>query len=146
MLVYRRQFYMPPFHMITKDHLKDVLQEKKAFLKISEVRFCNAPAFDEIGVKALYERVIKLPNMAQYFPDAMPKGRAMFRSYMYNVWNTIHPEQVKEVIQHANRQRYAVTSEKVQEESIIISEAWKKELDSLPFISKQKGRMSALSK
>ena len=79
MLVYRRQFYMPPFHMITKDHLKDVLQEKKAFLKISEVRFCNAPAFEEIGVKALYERVIKLPNMAQYFGKHGPFWQAPAR-------------------------------------------------------------------
>ena len=44
--------------MITKDHLKAVLTGEKKFLKMSEVRFCNPPAFDEIGVKRLYNRVV----------------------------------------------------------------------------------------
>ena len=42
---------------------------------MTEVRFCNPPAFDEIGVRALYDKVLKLPGMAQYFPDKLPKGR-----------------------------------------------------------------------
>ena len=34
----------------------------------------------------------------------------------------------------------------MKEQTIIITEDWKKELDSMPFISKQKGRMSFLLK
>ena len=61
--------------MVTKDFLKDVLTEKKMLLKMSEVRFINPPAFDEIGVKRLYDEVIRQPGMAQYFPDSFPKGK-----------------------------------------------------------------------
>ena len=49
---------MPPYKMVSRDHLKAVLKGDKKFLKMNEVNFCNVPAFDEIGVKALYERVV----------------------------------------------------------------------------------------
>ena len=44
--------------MVTKGYLKSVLKEDKDFLKMEEVKFCNVPAFDEIGVKALYNKVV----------------------------------------------------------------------------------------
>ena len=94
--------YMPPIEMVNMAHLKAILKGEKALLKMKDVKFCNVPAFDEIGVKALYDKVIKLPKMAQYFPDKLPKGRACSKPYMYNVWNTLHPEDVKEVIEFAN--------------------------------------------
>ena len=46
--------------------------------------------------------------MAEYFPDKFPIGRTCNREYMYNVWNTMHPEDVKEVIEYANSQRYSI--------------------------------------
>ena len=55
---------MLPYESITKDHMKDVLSGKKSFLKMNQVKFCNPPAFDEIGVKALYDKIIKLPGMS----------------------------------------------------------------------------------
>ena len=60
--------------MITKDFIKSVLKGEKALLKMNKVNFCNAPAYDEIGVTALFSKVIKMPNMARYFPDSFPKG------------------------------------------------------------------------
>ena len=41
---------------------------------MSEVKFVNVPAFDEIGVKYLYDDVVKKDGMSQYFPDKFPKG------------------------------------------------------------------------
>lgn len=137
---------MPPYVMVTKDHLKSVLAGKKELLKMNEVNFCNAPAYDEIGVKALYDRVITRPNMALYFPDKYSKGRQCCKEYMYNIWNTLHTDEVQEVIAYANRQRYEISGEKMKQESIIITEKWMAELDSMPFVSKQKGRMSHLLK
>ena len=88
--------------MITKDHLKQVLGGQQKFLKMKEVSFINAPAFDEIGVKNLYARIIQIEGMADYFPDRFPKGRFCDREYMYNVWNTLYPDDVKAGIDHAN--------------------------------------------
>ena len=80
--------------MVTKDHLKLILTGEKKFLKMKEVRFCNPPSYDEIGVKNLYEKVVNLADMAQYFPSSYPKGRMCCKSYMYNVWNTLYPKDV----------------------------------------------------
>lgn len=83
---------MPPYEMVTKDHLKAVLAEEKDLLKMKQVRFVNAPAYDEIGVKALYDKVVQQPGMAKYFPNKYPKGRQCEKQYMFNIWNSIHPE------------------------------------------------------
>ena len=77
---------------MTKDFLKDVIQGKKKLLKMSDVKFVNVPAFDEIGVKYLYQAVIKRDGMAVYFPDKFPKNTQCEKAYFYNVWNTIYPE------------------------------------------------------
>ena len=35
------QYYLPPAEMVTMSHLKQVLRNKKRFLKMSDVRFIN---------------------------------------------------------------------------------------------------------
>ena len=137
---------MPPYTMVTKDHLKQVLAGRKVLLKMTEVSFCNPPTYDELSVKGLYDKVIKQTGMSLFFPDRYPKGRQCERAYMFNIWNTKHPHQVAGVIQHANKQRYAIDSEKVKQDTIIMTEHWRNELESMPFVSKQKGRMCALLK
>ena len=87
-----------------------------------------------------------MERMADYFPDKFPKNTQCDKAYFYNVWNSLYPEQVKEVINHANAQRYTVSSQAAKENSIKISEGWRNELDSMPFVSKQKGRMTFLLK
>ena len=52
---------MLPYKMITKDFMKEVLQGKKKLLKMHQVKFINAPLFDEIAVKHLYADVSQLP-------------------------------------------------------------------------------------
>ena len=54
---------------------------------------------------------------------------------MFNIFNTLYPEKVKAIIEHANSQRYSIDEEKNKENAIEISETWKKELESMPFIS-----------
>jgi hypothetical protein len=81
--------------MVTKDFLKDVLSDEKKLLKMEKVRFINPPLYDELSVKSLYPKIIGLDGMAKYFPSQYPKGRQCCRQYMFNVWNTFYPEQVK---------------------------------------------------
>ena len=132
--------------MISRQFLKQVLTGEKELLKMTDVRFINAPAFDEIGVKALYDEALKMSGMKKYFPDKYAKSRQCDRSYFYNVWNSLYPEEVKEVINYANRQRFTISEEKARDESIVITDDWKKEIAEYPFISKKKGKMSALLK
>ena len=78
--------------MVTKDHLKLGLKEKKKYLSMKEVRFINVPAYDEISVLRIYDKTVSLVGMADYFPDRYPKGRTCNKEYMYNVFNTLYPE------------------------------------------------------
>ena len=137
---------MPPESMVNKDYLKGILSGEKKLLKMSEVNFCHPPAFDEIAVKNLYERIKASPGMAELFPDTYAKGRQCCRAYMFNCWNTIHPNDFKAVVAHASEQRYSVDNDRVKDNSIKITESWRQELDKMPFVSKHRGRMSALLK
>ena len=84
--------------------------------------------------------------MKKYFPDKWAKGTQCDKKYFFNVWNTIFPQQVKQVMDHANSQRYTVKGEEVKNNSIMLTERWENELKEMPFFSKEKGRMSHLLK
>ena len=113
---------------------------------MNEVRFINVPAFGEIGVKYMYDKALKLPHFNLYMPDRIPKSKMIDRSYFYNCFNTLYPEEVAELIKHANEKRYSTENDRVAENSIIMTEEWAAKLDELPYISKQKGRMAHLLK
>ena len=53
-----------PFDMLTKDMLRDIFSGKKGMMKLAMVRFISVPKYDELSVKGLYEKVIKLEGMA----------------------------------------------------------------------------------
>ena len=69
---------------------------------MKEVDFINPPNWDEIGVKNLYSQVVEQPEMKKYFPDKFAKGVQCDKSYFFNIWNSKFPDQVKQVIDHAN--------------------------------------------
>ena len=54
---------------------------------------------------------------------------------MFNIANTLHPNVVKELIEYAHTQRFDVKEDKQQQESILLSEEWEKELKAMPFFS-----------
>ena len=87
-----------------------------------------------------------LPRMKSYFPDKVPKSRTIEKQYFYNVFNTLYPDDVAVLIKHANDQRYTVENDKIAENSIVMTEDWANQIEELPFVSKQKGRMAFLLK
>ena len=87
--------------MFTREFAKEVLRGDKKLLKLKEVSFVQVVKYDELAVKHLYQELVALPNMAQYFPNRYPKGRQCDRDYMFNVANTLHESVVQELIQHA---------------------------------------------
>jgi hypothetical protein len=54
---------VPPKTMMTGDFLKDVFKDEKKLLKLSDVRPCHPPHYDEISVVNLYDDWMKLPGM-----------------------------------------------------------------------------------
>ena len=121
--------------MCTKDWLKEVLSGEKDLLKMSELRTIKVKKYDELSVKHLYEELLQLEGMADYFPSRYPEGRVCDRDYLFNVANTKHPDVVKALLQHALQVRHAVEAEDQQQETITLSDHWAQELKSLPLVS-----------
>ena len=57
-------------------------------------------------------------------PDPTPDQRIPDREYFWNVLNTVHPEYLKKVLDHANEQRMAAKDVKMSEQLIDVSDAW----------------------
>ena len=87
--------------MFTKDYAKDIFAEKKQLIKKKDVLYIEVPKFDELSVKRLYDQLLSLESMTNYFPDKYPKGRQCDREYLFNVANTLHPGVIQEFIDHA---------------------------------------------
>ena len=115
---------MPSYQMITTDYLKQILRGDKELLKMSEVRYCNPPHYDEISVSELYEPCLKMPGMAAYFPDTYAKGRTCSRQYFFAILATLHPEYTDKLIKRSKEMRFGIEGEKQQSEVIEMDPAW----------------------
>ena len=66
---------------------------------------------DEISVKKLYDDFMQLDKVKMYFPDSYPKSRVCDREFMFNVINTLHPDVVTRIREHALEVRYIVNED-----------------------------------
>ena len=132
-----------PYDMLTKDMLRDIFSGKKGMLKLSQVNFISVPKYDELSVKALYDKIIQLEGMAQFCPDSYAKGRQCDREFLFNIFNTFHPEMMKELIEYALKQRHAIEGGKYELESVLANDHWANELKAMPFHAKVSAMTSA---
>ena len=84
----------------------------------------------------MYKKLLALPGMEQYFPEKYPKGRQCDREYLFNVANTLHAGIIQELIDYALKQRYDPKMGDNKQDSILISDKWKDELQSLPLTNR----------
>ena len=54
---------------------------------------------------------------------------------MFNVANTIHGDVVKKLVEHALNERHDIKNDNKKDEGILLTEHWKDELKSLPFVT-----------
>ena len=101
------QFYLPDEAVINKDFMKAVLAGQKDLLKKDQVKEITVPKYDELSVKGIYPLFKKDAAMMQYFPDVYPKGKGPPRKYFFDVLNTVMPEYLSMILNHANEARMA---------------------------------------
>ena len=82
---------MMPYEQCTKDMIKEIFCGEKKLMKLKEVKFITMPKYDELSVKNLYDKLIELEGMKQFFPSKYAKGRQCDREYLFNIANTLHP-------------------------------------------------------
>ena len=126
---------MISYENFNKDYAKEILSGKKKLLKLQDVKFISVIKYDELSVKHLYDKFLGLDGVKDYFPSKYARGRQCDRDYMFNVANTLHNDVVKELVEHALKQRHAINIDRVKGESILMNDYWKDELKSLPVVS-----------
>ena len=129
------QLYLPPEYMLNKDFLKEVFIEEKSLLRLDQVKWINAPLYDELSVINLWPMMKDDENFRRFFPSKMAKGRVPDREYFFNVLNTFHQKYVEQIIRHANEQRNSVSNDAIAKEAIEVSDDWWQALNAVPFIS-----------
>ena len=130
--------YLPSKTCFNKNFLQGVLRGDKALLKLSKVKFVNAPHYDELAVKHIAHQLKDDVPFNRYFPDKLPKGRTMDRTYFWNILNTVRPDYAADLIKFAHEQRHSVNGAKMQNQVIEVNEEWHEKLLALPFISCKK--------
>ena len=121
--------------MLNKDFLKEVFIEEKTLLRLDQVKWINAPLYDELSVINLWPMMKDDENLKRFFPSKMAKGRVPDREYFFNVLNTFHQKYVEQIIRHANEQRNSVSNDAIAKEAIEVSDDWWQALNAVPFIS-----------
>jgi len=61
------------------------------------------PHYEELSVKALWPQFSNEDDVKKYFPDELIPGKGPPREYFFNVLNTLQPDFLKQMMDHANK-------------------------------------------
>jgi hypothetical protein len=113
---------------------------------MTEVSNCNPPHYDEISVTRLYDQCIKMPGMAELFPDKYPKGRQCNREYFFSMLATVQPDYTDKMLRKCKEIRFAADGEAQKTELIDMDPHWFDQLKEFPqFSSKNNLNISILT-
>ena len=87
--------------MMTRDFLKSIFAGSSKLMKLKDVKFIQVGKYDELAISKVYHSLLDLDGMKPYFPSAYPKGRKCDRDYMWNIANSLYPDVVKQLVEHA---------------------------------------------
>jgi len=89
---------------MNKEWIKNILNGSKKLLKLTQIKPVNVGNFPEVSVKHLFEEFSGRPEIAVYMPPVTSKKmKQLDRKYFFTVVNTFFPEEMSDIIQHANR-------------------------------------------
>ena len=128
---------MPPKAQVNKDFLKAVFTDEKKLLLKKAITTVHVPRYDELSVKQLWPALAKDPGFRQYFPDNFAEHKGPSRSYFFDILNTLYPEYLTQISDHANKQRMTATGDGMADDRIHISEAWQERLNAMPYLSRK---------
>ena len=73
---------------------------------MNKLKPVNIPRFDELSIKRIMPLIKDDPDIVKYYPDAFfEEGVVADRRYFFDVLATIRPEYVKDMVEHAFKQR-----------------------------------------
>ena len=128
---------MPGETSVNKDFLKDIFTEEKKLLKKKEVDYIAVPQWDELSVMKLWKDLKDDAAFNVYFQDTYVDQKAPNREYFFNILNTIYPEYLKNIVDHARDQRFTLTAEDAKPQAIRATDEWLEALNKLPYKSRK---------
>ena len=75
-------------------------------------------------MKNLWPEFKKDPKFLSFFPATFPKAKGPPRDYFFDILNTLYPEYLNQVMNHANKQRMSAESEGLQRQAIAMTDFW----------------------
>lgn len=61
--------YLPSIKGTKVGFMRDILSEKKSFLRANEVNHMKVPLYQEISVKNMYDDAMQDPILKKYLPE-----------------------------------------------------------------------------
>ena len=104
---------------------------------MNKLKPVNILRFEELSIKRIIPLIKDDPEVVKFFPDAFfEEGVAADRKYFFDVLATIRPEYVKDMVEHAFKQRGNTETEEMQANCIQVSKNWQEQLTKIPFYSR----------
>ena len=101
-----------------------MLADQKQLIRKEDVSYIEVPHYDELSVKQLWPQFNGDDLLVRYFPDEYPKDKGPPREYFFNILNTLYPDFLAQILDHANKQRMTTEGETQKEPAIKISQYW----------------------
>ena len=88
--------------------------DEKRLLKKNEVDYIHVPSYDELSVKKLWLDLKDDGAFNVFFQDKYPDEKGPNREYFFNILNTVYPEYLKQIMDHAAKQRFTADNEEAK--------------------------------
>ena len=97
----------------------------------------EVPNYEELSSKHLWPTLQDDEQFLRYFPTTLPEGKYPCRSYFFTILNTLHPNYVKEILEHAVRKRHGGEAAAEKQEAIELTDEWYSVLEQMPYNSRK---------
>ena len=93
-------------------------------MKKNQVNFIHVPHWDELSVKNLWKDLKEDEAFRIYFQDEYAEERGPSRKYFFDILNSIYPDYLSQIMNHASKQRFTVDGDEAQKEGIVATDEW----------------------
>ena len=122
---------------MNRDFLRQVLKGDKDLLPMSDIKPINIPKFDELSVRNIFPKFKDDAAVMKYLQDKYPNERFPDRGYFFTVLNTVRPEYVRQIVEHANKVRNSANDEEEKQKVVEIRPDWWDKLNKMPYFSRK---------
>ena len=101
--------YLPSMHGTKVSFMRDILSEKKLYLKQNDVNHMEVPNYQELSVKNLYDDAMQDPLLSRYLPSKdYCSWKFPERDFFFGVLCTLKLQYMKDIIADAQQKRFKV--------------------------------------